>query len=261
MKFGRPVLVGIGGLLVVVIGVLLYLYTNLDAIVKREIESYGSQLTGTTVWVESVSISPTSGKGTLRGLHISNPAGFASEDAFSLDEISLEIRPSTIAGNPVVIDSIVVRSPVIHYELSLQGSSNIGTITSNVRNSSGSHSSNSSNSNDRRLSVRRFIFEGGQMDANTKALLGKKIEVRLPRLSMSDIGGSGGAPPSVVGEQILSAYLSKILFVVATSQLERGVESQAAAVIKTAIPGKAGDALGKLVDNVFDVLPGQGGDK
>ena len=257
MKFGRPVLVGIGGLLVVVIGLLLYLYTNLDAIVKREIESHGSRLTGTTVWVESVSISPTSGKGTLRGLHISNPPGFASGDAFSLDEIALQIRPSTITGNPVGIDSIVVRSPVIHYELSLQGSSNIGTITSNVKKSGGSRSSSSSSSGDTRLSVRRITFEGGQMDADTGVLLGKKIEVRLPGLSMSNLSGS----PSSVGERILSVYLAKILFVVATSQLEKGVESQATDVIKKAIPGKAGEALGGLVDDVFDILPGQGGDQ
>ena len=257
MKFGRPVLIGTGSLLLVVIGLLAYLYTNLDAIVKREIESHGSRLTGTTVWVESVSISPTSGKGTLRGLHISNPSGFTSEDAFSLEEISLDIRPSTITDNPVVIESIVVRSPVIHYELSAHGSSNIGEITSNVKKSDSKDSSSSSDSSDTRLSVGRFTFEGGQMDASTGELLGKKIEVRLPGLSMSNLSGS----PSSVAQRILSVYLAKVLFVVATSQLEKGVESQATDVIKAAIPGKAGEALGGLVDDVFDVLPGQGGDQ
>ena len=256
MKFGRFVLVGVAGLLVVVFGLIIYLYTNLDAIVKREIENYGSQLTGTTVWVESVSISPTDGKGTLRGLHIANPSGFSSEDAFSLAEITLDLDPSTITGSPIVVENVIVRAPVIHYEMNDRGGSNIGTIKSNV-GSSGGDSSDSSSSGETLLSVRRFSFEGGELKANTNILLGKPIEVKLPALSMSGLKGS----PSAVGEKILSAYLAKILFVVATSQLEKGVESRATGIIQDAVPGKTGEALGGLINGVFDQLPGQGDDK
>ena len=256
MKFGRSMLIGVAGLLVLVVGIVIYLYTNLDAIVKREIERYGSQLTGTTVWVESVSISPTDGKGTLRGLHIANPSGFSSQDAFSLEQITLDIVPSTITGNPVVVENVIVGSPVIHYEINDRGSSNIGTIKSNMGKGDSS-SSSSSSSDETRLSVQRFKFEGGELKANASLLLGKGVEVKLPELSMSNMNGS----PGKVGKEILSAYIAKILFVVATSQIEKGVESKASGVIKDAVPGEAGEALGGLIDGVFDKLPGQGDDK
>ena len=49
MKLKNQILAGGGVIVVGLMAIIVYLYTNLDAIVKREIESYGSKLTGTVV--------------------------------------------------------------------------------------------------------------------------------------------------------------------------------------------------------------------
>ena len=50
----KQVLIVAAVVVVALVGVVVYLYTNLDGIVKRQLESYGSAMTGTRVWVESV---------------------------------------------------------------------------------------------------------------------------------------------------------------------------------------------------------------
>jgi hypothetical protein len=59
---------------------LVFLWTNLDWIVKNAIERYGSQALGTAVRVDHVSLSPTKGSGESAGLTIANlhPTSFHS---------------------------------------------------------------------------------------------------------------------------------------------------------------------------------------
>jgi hypothetical protein len=54
-----------------------WLHGNLDAIVKRSIAHYGSQMTQARVDVEAVRIRGTDGSGVVRGLVVGNPADFA----------------------------------------------------------------------------------------------------------------------------------------------------------------------------------------
>ena len=60
---------------------------SLDRIVKTGIESLGSEMTGTPVKVESVSISPISGEGTISGFTIDNPEDFEGESMMRIGEI------------------------------------------------------------------------------------------------------------------------------------------------------------------------------
>ncbi len=258
MSRSRIVLTTTGIVVASLVAIVFYLYTNLGAIVKREIESYGSNLTGTTVSINRVSISPTSGEGTIEGLHIANPPGFGSGTAFELEKIHLKVDPSTITGNPIVVEKVIVASPKLHYDMGGLGKSNISTIIDNVKQSSSGAdgaSSSSSDSDDTRIVVRYLSFEGGELDADTAALLGGKFEARLPGLTMHDVGGARGGSPGAVGKEILSAYGAKVAIVVATKQIEKTVKSQLENATG-AIPGSAGKAVNKVVDDVFNLLPG-----
>ena len=59
-----------------------YLLSNLDSIVKAAIESYGSEATQTTVRVGKVQLKLTDGSGSISGLTVGNPKGFAAAQAF-----------------------------------------------------------------------------------------------------------------------------------------------------------------------------------
>ena len=260
MKFKYQVFTGIGVVVIALIAIIVYLYTNLDAIVKREIERYGSDLTGTSVRVDSVAISPTSGLGTIRGLSIANPAGYTAGNAFELDEITLQVQPSSFTGDLVIVDKIIVESPRIHYVMGGLHKSNISKIIDNVESSdsgtsSSSSSSASSDSDETRMVIRRLSFQGGELNADSEIPLGKALQADLPGLSMNDVGGSRGSSPSVVGKKVLDAYLTKVVIVVATTQLQRIAESEVEKATGD-LPGPAGDAIQGVVKGVFKILPG-----
>ncbi len=261
----RKILASAAAIGVALVVLVLYLLTNLDAIVKREIERYGTRITGTTVSIESVEISPTSGDGTIRGLRIANPPGFAAGSAFELEEIQLKIDPSTLTGNPVVVEKVIVVSPKLHYAMNGLGKSNVRSILDNVKRSgsqdatstasNSANTANSTGSDETRIAIRYLSFQGGEMDASSHLLGGQSFEASLPGLTMHAIGGARGASPAAVGSEILAAYGAKVAIVVATKALEKTVKSQ----VKQAtdlLPGSTGKALGGVIDDVFKLLPG-----
>jgi hypothetical protein len=258
----RKILASAAAIGVALVVLVLYLLTNLDAIVKREIERYGTRITGTTVSIESVEISPTSGDGTIRGLRIANPPGFAAGSAFELEEIQLKIDPSTLTGNPVVVEKVIVVSPKLHYAMGGLGKSNVRSILDNVKRSgsqdatsTASNSANATGSDETRIAIRYLSFQGGEMEASSHLLGGQSFEASLPGLTMHAIGGARGASPAAVGSEILAAYGAKVAIVVATKALEKTVKSQ----VKQAtdlLPGSTGKALGGVIDDVFKLLPG-----
>ncbi len=88
----------------------------IDSIVKSGIEIVGSDVLGTNVTVESVSISPLSGNGTIRGLVIKNPEGFTSENIMQLSEVTVALNLSSLASDVIEINEVTVIQPLITYE-------------------------------------------------------------------------------------------------------------------------------------------------
>ena len=93
------------------------------------------------------------------------------------------------------------------------------------------------------------------MNAVSSVPLGQDLEAKLPALSLSNVGGAGGSSPSEVGKEILDAYLTRVVIVVASTQIQKVVSSE---VEKAAgkIPGPAGDLVDGVVKDVFKLVPG-----
>src|SRR5574340_990268 len=109
-----------------------FLWTNLDWIVKNAIEHYGSQATKTSVSVRTVSLRPAQGKGSIEGLTVANPPGFDSRHLLSLGGISIRLSPRTVTSNPVVIDDIRITAPLVVYEMNESRTSNVDVIKKNL---------------------------------------------------------------------------------------------------------------------------------
>jgi hypothetical protein len=243
----RPILVAavLGALLV--LGAVLLLYTSLDSIVREAIERYGSELTGTRVRVSSVDISPRSGQGTLRGLRVANPEGFGGGDAFRLGEITVRIDVGTLTGDPIVVEEVKIEGPVVNYQLDPKGRSNVSVIQSHVEGySSGSGGSEGAGEPGapKRLRIRRFSFENGTVELDAEALGVDKRSTNLPSLKLSDLGGRSGAPPDVIGKQVLVAFGRRVTKSVAASGLERTIDEK--------LGGKAAEAAKGILRSIMD---------
>ncbi|MGH8671704.1 MAG: hypothetical protein ACREUA_06675, partial [Burkholderiales bacterium] len=82
-------LVGAGIVALLIGAVALWLYSSLDSLIEKAIERYGSEITGVSVTVGSVNVSPTDGIGEVAGLRLGNPKGFATERALRMATIGI----------------------------------------------------------------------------------------------------------------------------------------------------------------------------
>jgi hypothetical protein len=208
---------------------LIFLWTNLDWIVKNAIEHYGSQAMGTAVRVDSVRLRPGQGKGAIEGLTVANPPGYSAPHVLSLGGISISIAPSAVTANPVVIDEIRIAAPLVVYEMNDEAVANVDVLKKSLTAGQPVRTGdNGRKSDEKRLRIKRLVIENARAEIHVAALGNKPRTIALSHLEMSDIGGRNGAPPLEVAKQIVSAILAEVSTEVgkagAEKLLEKGLE-------------------------------------
>ncbi len=248
----------IAAVAVVVVAVLLYVTASLDSLVKQGIETYGSRIVGAPVRVGSVEISLSSGRGTLRELSVSNPEGFSNGDALRLAEVTLDIQPSSLTQEPLVIQEITILGPQVNAEVSASGSTNIDVLrrTLDVSAYAGASSDGGSATSPEEaddtppplLRINELTFADGVLAADTTAIGGDVRTLELAPLRLAELGGKNGQPVDVIAKSILDAYTRGVASVVAKNV----AASRAEKLIDEKIGGELGEAARGLLDRVLD---------
>ncbi len=245
---------GLAVLLAISAGALWYLVSNLDSLVKAAIEKYGSAATQTSVTADSAKLSLTSGSGTVSGLSIGNPSGFASPRALGVGAISVQLDTASLPGNgPIVLKTINIAQPQINYEVtggvSLTGvstASNLQIIQNNVKNYAGrvAAAPPQGGAPARKEIINDLYVTGGKVNLiATTVLHGKKITVPLPPIHLTNIGrAGGGATPAQIASQIISAITSQ-----AARTGAAALTQQVKAAAGGALPGNVGGTLKGLL--------------
>jgi hypothetical protein len=209
----------LGGVVVAaLVGVLVFVFSSLDSIVKKAIETVGSEVAGTNVTVSSVKISLSEGKGTISGLSIANPKGFSNEAAFRLGEISLALDTGSLAKDPVVVKEIVVAAPAVTYEITA-GGSNLDALQKNVASFAARHGGKGEAKAEpkaadggRKLVVDRLAITAGQVKLAAGGLPGANTTAKLGDIVLTGIGrDGGGATPAQVAERVLDVLVKSSL--------------------------------------------------
>lgn len=216
----RFVIVAAALLLLGIIGIGVFLYNNIDPIVKSAIEKNGSAILGTDVSVGSVDISLKSGRGTIRNVRVKNPDGYEG-DAFTLGEITLDINVASLTKDPIVIDEIKISAPDVRVVLDERGRSNIAVI----KDAADRHQASSANrpagkqdaGYEKRFRIDRFSFEEGHVAADATALGKGSMETTLPPLRLTEVGGPGGDTPDGIGKTVSRAFLGAVMGAVGNS--------------------------------------------
>jgi hypothetical protein len=127
----RWILIGAAALVGIIVIFVIVTWSNLDSIIEAAVEKYGSDVTRVQVSLDEASIDPVSGEGALSGLTVGNPAGFETDNAFSLGQIKVGLDTSSLTEDTIVIREIVITRPQVTYEYGTDGS-NVAAIQSNV---------------------------------------------------------------------------------------------------------------------------------
>ena len=207
----KKLLIAVAALILLLAGGLVYLWTNLDWIVKSAIERFGTQALGVAVRVESVSLEPVKGKGAIRGLTVANPRGYSAPHIISLGGISVRIAPRTIAAETTVIEDIRITAPLIVYEMNDDRVANVDVLERKLgADKPAAGKKKGAKDKGKLLRIRHLLIENAKAEIRAAALGGKPRVVSLPRTEMKDIGGKNGAPPEEVATEIATAVLSQV---------------------------------------------------
>lgn len=216
------------GIIVIVLVVALSLVSNLDRLVAKGIEKYGSEATGTKVGVAGVEISLGEGRGSIKGLRVANPEGFKGSAALSLGDITVAIDIKSVREDPVVISEIRIMAPVVNAEMTKAGDSNIAELRKRVEAYAGKQGGRSEDSGKegKKLRIERFIFEEGRIAVDASALGLEGRTIALPEIRLNDVGGAAGAAPGEIAAVILKAVAGRAISEIAGSEIDRLVKEK-----------------------------------
>jgi uncharacterized protein involved in outer membrane biogenesis len=238
----KKVIIAILVIVVLIVVALVLLFSNLNSLIAKAIEKNGSNVTQTSVSVSGVDISLREGRGTIKGLRVANPHGFDSRDAFSLDDITLDIDVRSLREETIIIDEIRIKAPVINAEITKTGASNIEKIRDNVKAYTAGSAGGETGGSTRLIKIKQFVFEEGRVEVDVSALGLDNRTVELPEIRLSDVGGAEGAPPDEIARIILAEVAKKVSSEIAGSQVDQ--------LIKEKLGGSVTDKAKGLLDKI-----------
>lgn len=175
-------------------------YRKLNVIVKAAVETLGPRVTGTEVKLASVSLSPLTGRGRLKGLIIGNPPGFKAPHAFKLGSIKVHVDLLSLPTDVLVLRDVQVEDPEIWYE-----NGNLARIQKNVAEASPAPAKGAAKSKPRKIVIERFRVTGAKLRAASATL-------PVPDLELHDIGrDTGGVTVAEAGRRMMGAMVARSL--------------------------------------------------
>jgi uncharacterized protein involved in outer membrane biogenesis len=227
---------GGAGVLAVAVAVgLVFLVSNLNDLVAKIVEDEGSEATATEVAVSGVDISLREGRAEMAGLTVASPGEFAARHAFSLGGIAVDIDIESLRSDPIVIEEIRVQAPVVNAEIHRDGTSNITALQKNVQQyaarfagDGGRDASGGAAKDQKRLRIKRFVFEMGRIGVDASDLGLEPRTLELPAIRLDDIGGPEGALPQEIARAVLGALTRQATTTIAQAEVKERTRKEVA---------------------------------
>lgn len=155
----------------------------LGQILRVAIQTAGYAALGVPVGVGLVTLSPLSGRGTVRNLVVSNPKGFTGPYAFRADVVSVTVSPRSLLAGDIAVDSVVIRNPTVRLE-----GDNLSRLRAKAASASGEG---------RAVRIKSLEVTGASL-----AVPGG-LRVPLPDVRLKDVGGRSAL------QQLLGSFSSR----------------------------------------------------
>lgn len=243
----KLLILGSSALFLLIILAIVAGYLFLDSAVKSGVEKVAPMMLKVPVKLDSVTLSPLSGNGSIKGLVVSNPEGYKSPSAIDLGKASLAIQPGSILSDKIIVRSVIVEAPVITFETDLKGN-NLSKLMANLESVTGGDDKPDEAAPEeasRKLQVDEFVMTGGKINVLATALGGKGVTVPLPEIRFENLGTG---PEGITAAELTSKVLKRVIQV-ATEQGTKAVADLGKQAIGEA--GKIGtDAINQATKNI-----------
>lgn len=205
MRFLLKILISLIALLALVaVGGMFFL----DGIVKQGIETVGTQTTGVEVTLDDVGLSLLSGKGGLRGLRVANPRGYRAPHAVKVGQALVVLKPLSVFSDRVVIRSVVVQGPEIHYE-KRGGKTNLDAIQANVESSLAAKDKRAKS--EKKLQIDSFIIRDAKVHLYGDNPDDPPAILALNEIHLKDLGQGTGITGAELTRKLTSAVIKDTL--------------------------------------------------
>ena len=254
-------------LVIAVLCAAVYYFFPLEMIVKKVVNKYGSEVTGTDVNLQGFNIDLKNGQATVKEITVANPANYKTKYAVQLGQISVKVNIKSLTTDTIVIDEIAVNKPVISYEMMSLTQNNIADIINNVNKFSADSQNNDVVANEpkatdeasassKKVIIKKVVVSNGEINgAMTAAPDVVSTAVMLPTITLNNIGEkSNGTTIANSIAFILNKLLSSVSNTVISSNLAnlKDAANEAANLAKDSadsVVSDVKDTLGSL--NVF----------
>jgi hypothetical protein len=200
---------GGGGVLLLALAYLVLIFFC-GSIVKSRINTFGPELTQTTVVLGGAQLSPLSGTGTLTDLVVGNPKGWSAPDAFTLKSIHIDLVPSSVFSDHIVINEIVIDDPELVYETKLV-SSNIGDLIKAIdksKNRKPADGPTAQNGKPTTFVIRKLRLEHGHVRLGVGPTA---VTLDLPTTEFTNLGSDGGVSAEQLSLLIMRTIASDVV--------------------------------------------------
>ncbi|MFT6058128.1 MAG: hypothetical protein ACJAS2_002421 [Pseudohongiellaceae bacterium] len=259
-------------LIIVIVGVI-YVAMNLGSLIKQGIEEYAPPIVGTSVTVNSVNIMPFTGSGGINDFNVGNPQGFGDGNALALGEISISIEPASLTKDIIIIDNILIDSPVINFIQLADNSTNFTKLLENVDQSTAAADKKQTTEPEpatdgeatgveKKFIIKNFDLNNAQLSATIPLLGEKPISLTLPNIHLEGIGEkSGGQHAAGIAKEIGDRLTKAISDTVAksdefkkqlTEKLKNEAKDKAEAELTDKLTEKLGAEDTKLLKGLFN---------
>ncbi len=226
----KILLFGVGSLLVLCVVGYIVLQFFLGGIVKSGVNNFGPRITQTPVLLESASLSPLSGAGTLTGLSVANPEGWSRANAFRLGKVHIDMEPFSVLKDHIVINELIIDQPEFLYETRVV-SSNIGDLLKNIEQSMGGGKDAEPKTKDGKpikMVIKKLSLREGKVSLG---MGGTAMTLPMPPINLTDLGtAEGGITPAQVAFAVMRSVTSAIVSASAQAFTKVGGTGGAAAV-------------------------------
>lgn len=184
-------------LLAIIIVLIVALYLTAGIWLKSAVSTLVPQMTKTPASLEKADISLLSGKISLKGFKIGNPAGFVGPNAFELGEISVKFEPKSLFTSKIIINEIKIDGTKIDAELARTGNVNLMILNDNIQEYLGNPTPKASadlkktepkkedKKSTKAVVVKDLRITNSSLDF---AIMTQKMKVKLPDIHQKNIG-------------------------------------------------------------------------
>lgn len=249
MKKKLIVILGFGLVLVIVAAVVLPL-VFIDPLIKTAVEKAGPMVAKVETRLDGANVSLLSGKGTLKGLFVGNPAGFKSPFSVKAGEVTLAVNPGSLLADKVVVREIRLINPEVAFEGGPMNN-NFSKILDNVTAFTGGASTNATTDPGpgKKLQVDELVVSGAKVTATTQLSSGRPVTLELPEIRLA---GLGTGPEGITAGDLMAVLLKELSNRAMTAmgteltKLGSAVVDQARQEATKSIEGATRDAQKKL---------------